>query len=416
MTVSAQVPDPVSGLAGEQNPFLRYRERLDSYQAVRAGRLSDERFVDIVGGLNEAVGRVVARVNESMSAMTNEAGFRITTTFGADSLVADTAPHIRLSVKVDYNNVAGSHKARHLFGVALHMLVDQAVQPPHVGDGPSDSGGSHGSNAGSRLAIASCGNAAIAAATIARALDRKLDVFVPMWADESVLYILDALGASVNRCERRPGEAGDPAYLRFREAVTGGASPFSVQGTDTPATFDGGRTLGWEIAEQLGEPDSIYLQVGGGALATAVAMALPGTRVHPVQAEGCAPLARAWDRLEPNFDFETAATDPDTYMEPWPDPQSLATGILDDITYDWLPLLRLTKASGGHPIVAPEALVEKAWHLASAQAGQPTSPTGTAGLAGLLAEPPARAEHVVVVLTGVDWTSIDLSVQAKQGR
>jgi len=30
-------------LAGEQNPFLRYRERLDSYAAVRTGELTDQR-------------------------------------------------------------------------------------------------------------------------------------------------------------------------------------------------------------------------------------------------------------------------------------------------------------------------------------------------------------------------------------
>ena len=85
----------------------------------------------------------------------------------------------------------------------------------------------------------------------------------------------------------------------------------------------------------------IYIQVGGGALATSVSSAIPEARLHPVQAEGCAPLEVAWQRLEPGFDFAAAASNPDDYMQPWPDePKSMATGILDDVTYDWQPLLR----------------------------------------------------------------------------
>ena len=298
-----------------ENPFVRFRERLDSYGAVRSGAMSDEQFVDLVESLDAAVAAV------------DGTGFRTTPMIDGAALVADVAPHLRVSVKVDAGNVAGSHKARHLFGAALHLLV--------AGELPE------------RLAIASCGNAALGAATIARALDRRIEVFVPEWAAGGVVERLDELGADVQRCPRRDGEVGDPCYLRFREAVAQGATPFSVQGTDTPTTFDGGRTLDWEIEEQIGSPDSLFVQVGGGALATALGMALPGARLHPVQAEGCAPLRRAWDRLAPGFDWADAEARPDHYMTAWHDPQSFATGILDDVAYDWLPLLRQTRASGG---------------------------------------------------------------------
>lgn len=364
----------MTGLGGEQNPFLRYRERLDSYAAVRESKLSDEQFVDIVGRLDTAV-RDVGGV-----------GFHITPVIDGAALVTDTAPHVRLSVKVDVGNVSGSHKSRHLFGAALHLLVDQAVV---------------GGELPERLAIASCGNAAMGAAVVARALNRRLDVFVPTWAEPSVPDALASLGANVNRCERRDGEVGDPCYLRFKEAVAEGAHSFSVQGTDTPTTFDGGRTLGWEIEEQVGSPDSLYIQVGGGALATSVGTALPTARLHPVQAEGCAPLARAWERLAPDFAFDLAAEHPGSFMTAWDDPQSFATGILDDVTYDWLPLLRQTHASGGHPIVAAESWIRSAWHTAHDVLDVPVCSTGTAGLAGLLAEPPPAAEHVVVIFTGV---------------
>ena len=328
-------------LTGEQNPFLRYRERLDSYAPVHSGAMSDDQFVDIVASIDAKVVNVWGH------------GFAVSPFIDGSGLAQAAALSNRLSIKVEAGGVGGSHKARHLMGVMIGQAVAEA----------------NGGEAADRLAIASCGNAALGAAVVARALDRDLDVFVPTWADEQVVSQLSVFGANINRCERRDGEAGDPCYLRFKEAVAGGAQAFSVQGTDTPSTFDGGRTLGWEIADQAafsphGSVDALYVQVGGGALATSVSLGLGDARLHPVQAEGCAPLRRAWDRLAPGFDFEAAAANPDAYMEAWENPQSLATGILDDITYDWLPLLRRTHATGGEPIVAAESLVRQAYDLA----------------------------------------------------
>ncbi len=338
--------------------------------------MSDERFVDLVSSLDDRVATVWG------------SGFRETPIVDGSALAAASGLDVELVIKTEPHNVGGSHKARHLFGVAIAMLVDEAL----------------GAQPAPRLAIASCGNAAMGAGVIAAALERPLDVFVPTWADETVVAALDELGADVRRCERRAGEAGDPAYLRFRDAVEEGSStPFSVQGTDTPTTFDGGRTLGWELVDQAGEIDALWIQVGGGALATAVSMAIPEARLHPVQAEGCAPLRRAWDRLSPNFDFASAEADPSAFMWAWEDePTSIATGILDDVTYDWLPLLRRTHASGGEPIVVPEEVVVRAHELARSATNVPVCTTGTAGLAGLISRPPSERERVAVLFTGID--------------
>lgn len=354
--MSTDVAQVTAAIEGEQNPFVRYRNRLDSYARAAAGGIGDQQFVEMVERLDAQVATVCGH------------GFVATPISHVDGNVdwLDTSA-IDLAIKFESANVGGSHKARHLFGVALHLLIDHALGTPMP----------------ARLAIASCGNAALGASIIARALDVPLDVFVPTWAEPAVLNELASYGAVINTCERRDDEAGDPAYLRFREAVDAGARPFSVQGTDTPTTFDGGRTLGWEIADQWGEPDALYVQVGGGALATSTGMALPNARLYPVQAEGCAPLAAAWDRLAPAFDFESAAADPDRYMTPWPDPSSLATGILDDITYDWLRLLQHVRASGGEPIVTPEPSVVETWQLTHQLSTPATCTTGTAGLSGL---------------------------------
>ena len=69
----------------------------------------------------------------------------------------------------------------------------------------------------------------------------------------------DATASARNSTARRHGPPlrapsddppGDPAMLRFREAVAAGAIPFTVQGPENALALDGGRTLGWEIAEQ----------------------------------------------------------------------------------------------------------------------------------------------------------------------
>lgn len=104
----------------------------------------------------------------------------------------------------------------------------------------------------------------------------------------------------------------------------------------------------------------------------------------------------------PEFDFDDAAAHPADFMWPWDDePTSVATGILDDVTYDWLPLLRRTKATGGEPLVVPESVIVDAHRLAREQTSIPVCTTGTAGLAGLLHHRP-QSGHVAVAFTGVE--------------
>jgi threonine synthase len=382
------------------NPFLRYRRRLDSYRSVGDGGLDDGAFVELVADLDQRVADVDGH------------GFVVTPLVRADELAADIGLDRELWIKDDTGNVAGSHKARHLFGTALQYLVDEAQGEPRR----------------ERLAIASCGNAALAAGVVAAALGRPLDVFVPVWADDGIVARLEALDASVTRCPRVEGEVGDPAYLRFAEAVADGAHPFSVQGTDNPTAFDGGRTLGWEVADQLAgsdrtDPDmtdtdqdgravaaSLFLQVGGGAMATAFSLGVGQARLFPVQAEGCAPLRRAWDRLLPDLDMDEARNRPDDYMWAWEsEPHSAASGILDDVTYDWIPLLERAVGTGGEPVVAPESLVLDAHRKARTLTKIAVTATGSAGLAGLLTylAGPGHAERlpegpVVLGFTGLD--------------
>jgi threonine dehydratase len=296
---------------------------------------------------------------------------------------------VELWVKDETGNVAGSHKARHLVSILLHL---RAAETAGLLTGRAP------------LAIASCGNAALAAATLAMRVDWPLDVFVPAWMSDAVGAELGRLGAHINVCERRPDDPpGDPAMLRFREAVAKGAIPFTVQGPENALCLDGGRTLGWEIADALHEGGAnwrAFVQVGGGALAACVGAGLgPGVRLDTVQAEGCAPLAAAWERAAGRDRPEREWAD---VMRAWPNPHSLADGILDDETYDWIADVDVMRASGGRPVVAGEADIVRAHELALA-AGFDVSPTGSAGLAGVLA---ARGqldtgERLLLIMSGV---------------
>jgi threonine synthase len=316
-------------------------------------------------------------------------------------------------VKNDSLSVAGSHKARHLFSILLHLRA--AEQIGHL-------------DRRAPLAIASCGNAALAAAVLARAARWPIDVFVPDWMSDVVGRRLASLGASVHRCGRVAGDPpGDPAMLRFREAVESGSIPFTVQGPENALCLDGGRTIGWEVAAQLRgmatpestpgttpestsgtmmAPHRVFAQVGGGAFAACLGRGLREAGINAplfgVQTAGCAPLARAWDRAAVRVGDPLIGRDWSALMTAWDRPHSIADGILDDETYDWLSVFAEMHASGGSPVVASEESVTEAHDLA-VRAGFDVSPTGTAGLAGVLAarEDIASNERVVIVFTGV---------------
>lgn len=384
------------GQPGEgDNPFLRYRALLSPYRLARSAGLSEDAWAELLGRLDEKLADIEGT------------GFHITP-FGEQRELARAAGiGGHLWVKDETGNVGGSHKARHLMGVMLYLRVIAAARLA-VAD-----------NLRRRpLAIASCGNAALAAAVIARAADWPLEVFIPPDAATAVVGRLRELGARITVCRRQSGEAGDPCLLRFRAAVQSGAIPFGVQGTENGLAIEAGRTLAFELAEAFAARsaalDAIYVQVGGGALASAVAQGfalavaagrLPRLPVFmAVQGEACAPLARAWQRVGES-PLAEAAQHRSRCMWPWESPaHSVAHGILDDETYDWLEIVKAMRESGGKPVLADEAALISA-HGLGQRTGIRVSATGTAGLAGLLGEkaPPVNGTgNVAVIFSGAE--------------
>ena len=367
----------------EANPFIRYRTLFHAYHLSLARGWTDADYVALVERLDAAVAAIDGR------------GFRVTPFERSDALSEELGFGRAggVFVKDETANVSGSHKARHLMGTLLELEVADALDL--------------GAAAPGRLSIASCGNAALAAAVLAAAAGRDLDVFIPADAHPAIVARLRALGARLIVCEREAGVPGDPTYRRLRAAIDAGAVGFTCQGNLNGFAVEGGQTLGYELATDLASAgttlDRLCIQVGGGALASscigglAEARALGATaadpHIHPVQSQAVAPLARAHERLVHRLDTD-APTDDDiawaahhrsAYMWPWEtEPHSIATGILDDETYDWLAVVRGTLASRGEPVVVDEPTLREANDMARSTTGIDVDPTGSAGLAGLL--------------------------------
>lgn len=387
----------------DPDPFVAFGDRLAWRAFARSHGMSSQRCDE----LTREVGAAIAHV----------AGTRFTfTPFLRQDRLSDELGFTSdggVWVKDETSSVGGSHKARHLMSILLHLLAVEELglaQWPTRAKRPP-------------LAIASCGNAAIAASTLAAAVDWPIVVFVPPWAGQTVTAHLTRLGATLTVCPRQDGDPpGDPTMHRFRDAVAQGAVPFSVQGPENALCLDGGRTLGWEIVERAADAglsvpsargrslDRMFVQVGGGAFASGIVASFAGspladTAIMAVQTEGCAPLARAWDAVQrlPGGAADAAAHWGHC-MWPWEsEPHSLADGILDDETYDWLGIVEGMARTGGAPVVAAEHVVVEAARLAPVSTGIDVSPTGAAGLAGLLAvrDTVGDDERVAVVFSGL---------------
>jgi len=392
----ARVSFPVANI--QPNPFLRYRTLLHSYHVALAAGLSDDEFCSLVRRLDDRVAAVDGH------------GFVATPFKRTDELSTKLGFSTRggVWVKDETNNVSGSHKARHLFGVLVYLEVLEQIGVVSPDERPD-------------LAIASCGNAALAAAVVAAAGGRRLRVFVPTDAEPAVLERLESLGAVVEPCPRVEGEAGDPTVTRLLSAVEAGALPFTCQGNLNGLAVEGGQTLSWEMVSADEPPtDRIIVQVGGGALASACchgfreACALRAyerrPRLDTVQTESAWPLKLAFDAVVADGGTSAlgyAALHRSEFMRPWPStPHSIAHGILDDETYDWLAVVEGMLETNGALVVVGEHFLARANELARDTTGIDVDPTGSAGLAGLLALRDAgrvgEDQRVALLFTGVE--------------
>jgi threonine dehydratase len=139
------------------------------------------------------------------------------------------------------------------------------------------------------VVTASAGNHGQAVALAAREAGVSATVFMPQDAPMAKVDATRSYGAEVVLV----GEGYDEADMAARERVEAGAT--LVHAFEDEVVIAGQGTLGLEIAEQVGDLETLVVPIGGGGLASGIALALkelrPEVKIVGVQAETCAPFA-----------------------------------------------------------------------------------------------------------------------------
>ena len=141
------------------------------------------------------------------------------------------------------------------------------------------------------VVTASAGNHGQAVALAAREAGVAATVFMPQDAPMAKVDATRSYGAEVVLV----GEGYDEANVAALERVEAGAT--LVHAFEDEVVIAGQGTLGLELAEQVDELETLVVPVGGGGLASGIALALkelrPEVKIVGVQAETCAPFAGA---------------------------------------------------------------------------------------------------------------------------
>jgi threonine synthase len=272
-----------------------------------------------------------------------------------------------------------------------------------------------------KLAIPSAGNAAGALAAYAAAAGLEAHIFMPKDVPMANRIECDYYGAQVTLVDGLISEcARKVATLKESESWKKDGW-FDVSTTKEPYRVEGKKTMGYEVAEQLGWklPQGIIYPTGGGVGLLGMWKAfdeleelgfIGSGRPHmiSVQAAGCAPIVKAWD--------EGCAT-----AEMWPNAATLAAGLRVPKPYGDYLILDILKKSGGLALSATDGeILEAVRHWAKIE-GIFAAPEGAESLVAyrkLLGSGFFSSEDVVVVFnTGSGLKYLDvLDTKASAGQ
>ncbi len=246
------------------------------------------------------------------------------------------------------------------------------------------------------VTCASTGNVAVSLAVGAAAAGVRAVIFVPEDVSDSKLTLMLLAGATVFKVR----EGYDAAFRLSRQA----AKKFGWHDRNTgynPMTLDAKKTVAFEVWEQLGRrvPDVVVCPVGDGPTLSAMAKGFNELqscgattripRVVGVQAEGCAPLKRAWEHSTP--------------LQPVT-PNTIADGIAVGNPVSAGMVLRDVRRSGGSFVAVSDDDLRSAMSTMAARGGLLAEPAGAAAFAGaelcLREGLIDRSERIVVLMTG----------------
>jgi threonine synthase len=228
------------------------------------------------------------------------------------------------------------------------------------------------------MAMPTNGNAGSALAAYASRAGIKTTVFCPEDTPEVNVSEIALQGASVYRVNGLIDDCG-----KIVAAGTAKVGWFDTSTLKEPYRIEGKKTMGLELAEQLGweVPDVILYPTGGGtgligmwkAFAELEAIGFIGSkrpRMVAVQAAGCAPMVRA---------FEAG----DEHAARWEDARTIAAGIrVPQAVGDFL-ILRAVRDSGGFAIAVPDDAISAAIDEVARAEGFLLCPEGAATYAAL---------------------------------
>ncbi|MFQ5953626.1 MAG: threonine synthase [Kiloniellales bacterium] len=236
-----------------------------------------------------------------------------------------------LLVKDESRLPTGSFKARGL-GVAVSMAKELGV---------------------ASMALPTAGNAGAALAAYCARAAIDAYVFCPDDAPETTVREIALHGAKVFRVNGLINDCG--------KIVADGRRPmgwFDASTLKEPYRLEGKKTMGLELAEQLGWelPDVIFYPTGGGTGLIGIWKAIAELqaigwltdkrpRMVAVQAAGCAPIVKAWQEGK-------------DHAEPWPDAHTIAHGMRVPVAVGDFLILSAVRDSDGFAIAVEDAEIE----------------------------------------------------------
>jgi len=228
-----------------------------------------------------------------------------------------------------------------------------------------------------KLAIPSAGNAASALAAYCAAADIEAHIFMPNDVPMANRVECESYGARVTLV---PGLISDCARIVGERKQSEGW--FDVSTLKEPFRVEGKKTMGYEVAEQLGWklPSAIIYPTGGGvgligmwkAFAEMEELGWLKGQKRPkmiaVQSSGCAPIPKAWDEGK-------------AQSEAWANASTFAAGLRVPKAYGDYIILDILRKSGGTAVAVSDDEIMQAVRAWAREEGVFAAPEGAAALA-----------------------------------
>jgi threonine synthase len=259
------------------------------------------------------------------------------------------------------------------------------------------------------ITCASTGNAASSLAGLAASVGLRSVIFVPERAPQAKVAQLLIFGATVIMVKGTYDQAFD---LCLEAAKTYGW--YSRNTAYNPFLSEGKKTAALELCEQLEwqAPERVFVSVGDGCIIGGLwkglrdLLALEFIERVPqlmgVQAEGAAPLVRAWEE----------GTDEIVPLVP----HTLADSIAVGNPRDRVKALRAVRETDGQYIAVKDEEILEAMRLLGREAAVFAEPAGAGGLAGLVKLVGERKidpeERIAVLVTGSGLKDVDSAIRA----